>query len=170
MLHKHDAGLLSHLAPPPAGCPVRRYGTSYEAVQRVQHDGKVCILDIDIQGVQKCQRRGLKAVYISLRPPSIEALASRLEGRNTETPASLKQRIIDAKGELEAAEATPFHARIVNDDLEDAYAQLKELLRPQLLECRQLAAVTQAPTNVLRPVVCASLPPSFHPVHVQASA
>lgn len=64
-------------------------------------------------------------------------LKQRLTKRGTESPKDLAQRLSDATHELAAAAATPFHARILNDDLDTAYEQVHELLRPQMLACRR---------------------------------
>ena len=48
------------------------YGTSRKVVNDVQSNGKVCILDIDLQGVQQVKKSDLQAHYVFIRPPSIE--------------------------------------------------------------------------------------------------
>jgi len=41
------------------------YGTSIEAVQSVQKSGKICILDIDVQGAEKVKKSSLEVrLYI----------------------------------------------------------------------------------------------------------
>lgn len=48
------------------------YGTSKKAVQDVLCQGKICILDIDVQGVKQVKNTDLQAQYVFIRPPSIE--------------------------------------------------------------------------------------------------
>ena len=43
----------------------------------------------------------LNAVYVLIKPPSIEVLEQRLRDRNTETEESLKRRLSIAKEELD---------------------------------------------------------------------
>lgn len=69
-----------------------------EDVQRV---GKVCILDIEMQGVKQIKESSLKPLYVFVKPPSMEELEQRLRKRNTETEDSLKRRLSIAKAELE---------------------------------------------------------------------
>lgn len=54
---------------------VTHYRTiSIQAVESVQKAGKVCILDIDVQGVQKVKQSTLEPLYIFIAPPSHEEL------------------------------------------------------------------------------------------------
>jgi Guanylate kinase len=80
-------------------CPPCR---SVAAVESVRQKGKICILDIDIQGVQKVKQSTLKPVlYLFIAPPSMEALEKRLRGRGTETEEQLNTRLGNAAKELE---------------------------------------------------------------------
>lgn len=57
------------------------YGTSIKAVKDVVNSGKVCLLEIDIQGVKKVKNTDLKPRVIYIAPPSVEVLESRLRER-----------------------------------------------------------------------------------------
>lgn len=63
--------------------------------------GKVCVLDIEIQGVKQIKRTNLNPLYIFVKPPSIMELERRLKARNTETEESLERRLSIARSELE---------------------------------------------------------------------
>ncbi|PUU82415.1 P-loop containing nucleoside triphosphate hydrolase protein, partial [Tuber borchii] len=65
------------------------YGTSIEAVRAVAEKGRVCVLDIEMESVKQVKRTDLGAKYVFLKPPSLEELRARLEGRGTETEESL---------------------------------------------------------------------------------
>ncbi|KAF3088401.1 hypothetical protein TWF569_011452 [Orbilia oligospora] len=104
------------------------YGTSIQAVKDVQDQGRVCILDIEMEGVKQVKRTDLNetCTFIFVRPPSVEELRKRLEGRNTETPESLAKRLSQAEKELEFANTPGVHDKIiVNDDLAKAYGELE---------------------------------------------
>ncbi|XP_018357300.1 PREDICTED: guanylate kinase isoform X2 [Trachymyrmex septentrionalis] len=105
------------------------YGTSKQAVEDVQSLGKICVLDIDIQGVKQIKRIDLNPLYIFVKPPSTMELERRLKARNTETEESLKRRLLIAKSELEYGE-TPgnFDVVIQNDKLEEAYQILRNFV------------------------------------------
>lgn len=76
------------------------YGTSIAAVELVQAAGKVCVLDIEIEGVKQIKKSHLNAFYVFVEPPSIEELERRLRGRGTETEESLRLRLETARQEI----------------------------------------------------------------------
>ncbi|ABN67140.1 guanylate kinase (GUK1) [Scheffersomyces stipitis CBS 6054] len=104
------------------------YGTSIKAVKDVADTGKICLLDIDMQGVKSVKKTDLNARYLFLSPPSIESLRERLVGRGTETDDSLEKRISAASAELEYAKTGAHDKIIVNDDLDKAYQEFKEFI------------------------------------------
>lgn len=105
------------------------YGTSKAAVQAVQARNLICILDIDMQGVRSIKKTDLNPIYISIQPPSMEVLEERLRDRKTESEANLQKRLNAAHVDMKfSQEPGLFDAVIVNDNLEDAYEQLKSSL------------------------------------------
>ncbi len=58
------------------------YGTSFAAIENVSKAGRVCILDIDVQGVQSCRKAGFSVdKYLFIAPPDATTLEARLRGR-----------------------------------------------------------------------------------------
>ncbi|XP_078029541.1 guanylate kinase isoform X5 [Epinephelus lanceolatus] len=109
------------------------YGTSKAAVQAVQAKNLICILDIDMQGVKNIKRTDLNPLYISIQPPSIDVLENRLRHRKTESEESLQRRLQIATVDMELSkEPGMFDVQIVNDNLEDAYGQLKHALLEEI--------------------------------------
>lgn len=104
------------------------YGTTVKSVNKVTKSGKTCILDIDMQGVKSVKKTDLNARFLFVAPPSVDALRERLTGRGTETPESLEKRLSAATAELEYAKTGAHDLTIVNDDLEKAYAKMKEFI------------------------------------------
>jgi guanylate kinase len=78
--------------------------SSKAAVQAVQSEGKVCVLDIDTQGVKKMKQLDMNPLYIFVMPPSVEELECRLRERGTETEESLQRRLDAAREEIEFGE------------------------------------------------------------------
>jgi len=78
------------------------YGTSIAAVEKVKKTGKICILDIDVQGCRACRTVQLPGTYVFVSPPSLAELEKRLRGRGTETEEKIVKRLANAKGELDA--------------------------------------------------------------------
>eukprot|EP00965_Chrysotila_dentata_P145241 4797379-Pleurochrysis_carterae.AAC.1 len=65
-------------------------------------------------------------MFVAIAPPSLEELERRLRARGTETEAAILKRLHNAKQEV-AAQSTPdfWDAVVVNDTLDEAYAELK---------------------------------------------
>lgn len=62
-----------------------------------------------------------------IQPPSIEELRKRLEGRGTDAPEVIEDRLARASFELTFADK--FDRIIVNDDLEKAKAEALQIVR-----------------------------------------
>eukprot|EP00188_Purpureofilum_apyrenoidigerum_P001619 Plantae.Rhodophyta-Purpureofilum_apyrenoidigerum.ctg19073.p1 GENE.Plantae.Rhodophyta-Purpureofilum_apyrenoidigerum.ctg19073~~Plantae.Rhodophyta-Purpureofilum_apyrenoidigerum.ctg19073.p1 ORF type:complete len:189 (+),score=50.09 Plantae.Rhodophyta-Purpureofilum_apyrenoidigerum.ctg19073:220-786(+) len=109
------------------------YGTSKAAVEKVGADGRVCVLDIDVQGCRSVRKAELPAKFIFIAPPSFEELERRLRGRGTEAEDKIAKRLFNAKGELDASkELGLFDKLIVNDSLEEAYAEMVNFIQEEL--------------------------------------
>ena len=121
------------------------YGTSKSAVEDVLNSGRICILDIDVQGVKAVKKTDLQPQYVFIKPPSLAVLEQRLRARGTETEDSLNKRLGAAAAEMEYGETQGnFDIIIINDDLNNAYKALKNFIIPEI---RKLM------TNRPRPVV-----------------
>ncbi|XP_037817312.1 guanylate kinase-like [Lucilia sericata] len=118
------------------------YGTSKEAVRKVQNAGKVCILDIEPQGVEQVKKTNLNPILIYNNPPSVEALEQRLRKRGTETEESLKKRLDAAASEI-AYGLTPgnFQKIIHNIDIDQAYEEFREFIVAEL-KAQEAAGIT----------------------------
>ncbi|XP_062840150.1 guanylate kinase isoform X2 [Anolis carolinensis] len=109
------------------------YGTSKAAIQAVQAQNQICILDVDMQGVKNIKKTDLNPIYISVQPPSIDVLEKRLRDRQTETEDSLQKRLHAARVDMELSkEPGLFDLVIVNNDLEEAYSELKSVLADEI--------------------------------------
>ncbi|PIK60927.1 reconstructed ancestral guanylate kinase [Apostichopus japonicus] len=105
------------------------YGTSKKAVEDVIKQYKVCILDIDMQGVISVRGTSLDPIYVFVKPPSMTVLEERLRGRKTESEEAIKKRLQTAEKEMKFIEkeiANGSHI-IVNDDIAKAYENLKNI-------------------------------------------
>ncbi|XP_066589527.1 guanylate kinase isoform X1 [Prorops nasuta] len=109
------------------------YGTSKQAVEDVKIAGKICVLDIEVEGVKQIKSSSLNPLYIFVKPPSFSELEKRLRERQTETEESLQRRLDTAKKELEyGSQVGNFDLVIVNDSFEEAYEMLRNYLVQQL--------------------------------------
>lgn len=102
------------------------YGTSKTAIEAIQGSGRRCVLDIDLQGVKSVRRLGLLAQIVFITPPSMAELGLRLQGRGTESIASLAERLQAAEQDLADLAANPelCDITVVNDSLDQAYEQI----------------------------------------------
>lgn len=99
------------------------YGTATKPVEEMLHSGRDVLFDIDVQGAKQIKKTFYKGTYVFLLPPSREELVRRLEGRATDSAESITRRLNNASGEL--AQAEWFDYWVVNDDLNEAYRELK---------------------------------------------
>lgn len=105
----------------------RFYGTLRSEVDDKLAKGQNVVLDIDVNGALRVkQMYGDNALALFIQPPSIEELRRRLEGRGTDKPEVIDDRI--ARAEYEIGLAPRFDTIIVNDDLSQALAEAKEKL------------------------------------------
>jgi guanylate kinase len=117
--------------------------SSIQAVETVQSAGKICILDIDVQGVQNVKKSSLDPYYIFVAPPSMNALESRLRGRGTEQEEDIQRRLANAEAELNyGKQPGNFDLVLVNDNLNKTfellvrniqrwYPHLKQIIKPR---------------------------------------
>ncbi|KAG9246273.1 guanylate kinase [Calycina marina] len=108
-----------------------RYGTSKKTIEDLTASGKIVVLDIEMEGVKQIKMAGMNARYVFIAPPggSLEVLESRLRGRGTETEESISKRLKQAEKELEFSKTVGVHDVVIyNDDLDTAYAELKDFI------------------------------------------
>ncbi len=101
------------------------YGTDRASVERLVQNGSDVFLVIDTQGAQQVLEK-LNAISIFVYPPSLEELKRRLMNRNTETPDKIEERL--SWSEKEMVKGKNYHYHIVNDDLDDAYHELRQIV------------------------------------------
>lgn len=106
----------------------RFYGTLKAQVERQLEAGQNVVFDVDVVGGCNIkQYYGNRALSIFIQPPSIEELRKRLEGRGTDAPEVIEDRL--AKASYELTFAPKFDKVIVNDDLEKAQAETLQLIK-----------------------------------------
>ena len=103
-----------------------RYGTPSGAVQRAVDAGRVVVLEIEAQGAGLVRDRAPQAFQIFVSPPDLAELERRLRGRGTEAEDVVAARLDVARWELE--QAPTFDAVVVNDDLDRAVAEIRDLI------------------------------------------
>ncbi|HEY7718495.1 MAG TPA: guanylate kinase [Pedococcus sp.] len=103
------------------------YGTPRKPVEQALAEGRMALLEIDLQGARQVRKAMPEALFVFLAPPSWDELVRRLVGRGTETEAEREARLATARRELAASRE--FDVTIVNDEVRHAAEQLVSLMR-----------------------------------------
>lgn len=106
----------------------RFYGTLKAQVERQLEAGQHVVFDVDVVGGCNIKEYyGNRALSLFIQPPSIEALRQRLEGRGTDAPEVIQQRL--DKAEYELSFAPKFDKVVINDDLDVAKSETLALVK-----------------------------------------
>ncbi|GAL69741.1 guanylate kinase [Jejuia pallidilutea] len=96
-------------------------------VERIWALGKNVIFDIDVSGGLRIKRKfPEETLAIFVKPPSIDELKIRLKKRKTESDDKINMRVAKASAEL--ATAPLFDTIIVNDNLDKALLEAKNIV------------------------------------------
>ncbi len=107
----------------------RRYGTPRAWVSDRLRDGRVVLLEIDVEGARQVKARMPEMFGVFVMPPSEDDLLARLRERKREDEGSIQRRFAEARREMETARSCgAYDAFIVNEDLERATAQAVRLI------------------------------------------
>jgi len=107
------------------------YGTLKAEIDRRLDKGEHVVLDVDVKDAVNVKKiYGDKALLVFVQPPSIEELRKRLEGRNTDAPEVIQQRLDKAAYELTFA--PQFDVTIINDDLEQAKKDVVKVISEKI--------------------------------------
>ena len=106
----------------------RYYGTLKQQVDAQLEKGENVVCDVDVLGGQNIKKHyGKQALSLFIQPPSIEVLRQRLEGRGTDAPEVINDRI--ARAEFELSFAPKFDKVIINDDLQTAQQEALRIVK-----------------------------------------
>jgi guanylate kinase len=115
------------------------YGTPLKPVQKVLAEGRDMLFDIDWQGAKQVRERlGDDVVSIFVLPPSMQELRARLERRAEDTASSIEARFQNAREEIERWR--DYHYVVVNDELTNAYRDVKTIVTAERLRARRSEA------------------------------
>ena len=105
----------------------RFYGTLKSEIKRITDKGHNVVLDLDVLGgIDVKKIYGKKALAVFIKPPSIETLRQRLLSRGTDSIEDINNRV--ARAEYELSLADHYDACVVNDVLETAVAETREII------------------------------------------
>ena len=102
------------------------YGTGKKRVIEKLDSGLNVMVDIDIAGARQIKISFPQAVFIFILPPTFRELIHRLESRGTEGKLEMRQRLDEAKVEIEAGKMYDY--LIINDSIDRAVDDLESLI------------------------------------------
>ena len=110
-----------------------RYGTLATEIDRISEEGRVCVLELEIDGALRVQDlvEGNVTLFIAA---DVAELERRLRARATESSGEIGERIELARWQLEQAHR--FRYMIRNDDVERATEALAALVERELAPVR----------------------------------
>jgi guanylate kinase len=106
-----------------------RYGTGASETQETLAQGIDLLFDIDVQGARRIRKKVPQAVLVFVLPPDYQTLRRRLIERGSENDDQLRRRL-----GLASQEAMQYHTYdylVVNDRLEEAFADLEAIVRAE---------------------------------------
>jgi guanylate kinase len=106
-----------------------RYGTLRSEIERIAEEGRICVLELELEGALRVQAEvpGSVTIFIAADVPELER---RLRERATESTGEIEDRIVLARRQLERAHL--FRYMVRNDELERASAVLAAIVQCEL--------------------------------------
>jgi len=108
----------------------KRYGTLRSEIDRIGGHGRVCVLELELDGAMHVQREvpGACTIFISA---DVDELERRLRERATESTGEIEDRITLARYQLEQAHL--FRYMVRNDDVTRAGEVLAAIVERELV-------------------------------------
>lgn len=102
------------------------YGTPRQYVLDELEKGNDVFLEIEVQGALQVKENFPEGVFIFLFPPSLAELKNRIVNRGTETDDVIKQRLQEARKEIEMMRKYDYV--VVNDDVDRAVDKVQSIV------------------------------------------
>lgn len=109
-----------------------RYGTSQSHVEAFLQAGFDVILEIDWQGAAQVRTIYPQSISIFILPPSVEALAERLNNRGQDSSDVIAKRVAAARAEM--SHVVEFDYVTINDNFEVALQDVLAIIRASRLK------------------------------------
>jgi len=111
-----------------------QYGTARAQVNSLREQGLDVVLEIDWQGADQVRQQQPEAISIFVLPPSINVLRERLAGRGQDSEESMQIRLAEAQ--LDITQASRYQYIVVNDDFDQALADLTTIIHSGRLQAQ----------------------------------
>ncbi|HEY9166920.1 MAG TPA: guanylate kinase [Candidatus Kryptonia bacterium] len=106
------------------------YGTLKSEIEKALTNGENIVFDVDVNGALSIKKKFPEAILIFVRPPTLEILRNRLEGRGSESAEQVNRRMARVPMELE--KGAGFDYIVINDDLKRAVDEVFEIVAKHL--------------------------------------
>lgn len=113
------------------------YGTPKGPVIEKLSAGKDVILEIDPQGAMQIKAACPECVLVYILPPSLSELRKRIEGRGSETPEKIEQRL--GRAVNEASMVPNYDYCVVNQELDVAISDVEAIVLAEHIASAGLA-------------------------------
>lgn len=109
------------------------YGTPVDQIEATWKEGKVAIMDVDVQGARTIRARFKQSVTVFIQTPSLDELRRRIIARaGGKPPSDLEVRLKTAEREIKTADE--FDYQFMNDQFEPSYQRFKKIIEEILEE------------------------------------
>ena len=108
------------------------YGTPRGYVEGQISEGKVVVLEIEVNGALQVKEKFPDAVLVFLIPPTLDELARRLAFRSTEDPLEIDDRMTRALEEIELIDRYDY--LVINEDLIHAAKEIDTIIAAEYLK------------------------------------
>ncbi len=109
------------------------YGTPRAFVEQRLAEGKVVVLEIDVEGAIRVRRQMPDCFAVFILAPDDTALLDRLRSRKRDDEATIQRRFSQAQAEIAHARASNvYNAYVVNDDFDRAVDEVTGLIGSEM--------------------------------------
>ena len=130
------------------------YGTLRSEVERIFAEGRIAVLDVEIEGSRQIRSSFPNSLHLFVLPPSAEVLVGRLTARNTEPREVVRERIARAADELAAV--AEYDYAILNEDLVVAISQVAAILEAEARRVSRQDGLPEFIDRLRRDVIAAA--------------
>ena len=107
------------------------YGTPRDYVEQKIKEGRIVVLEIEVNGALQVKEKMDDCVLIFLVPPTMKELARRLVARNTESADTIEDRLYRAEEEIELLDKYDY--LVINDEVEKAVERVDAIVKAESL-------------------------------------
>lgn len=98
-------------------------------IERIQNEGKIAIIEIDLEGAKKMNSLDIEANFIGILSPSLDALRNRIKEHTKLNTEKINSELEKASDEIKEIEKyTFFMFRIINDELSAGLKDFKNAM------------------------------------------